>query len=264
MSGKNNVGARNEALVELANLLPLVAQADQRALAKAASIVEDGEISIEDLRAITESYSVKRTHLLGITGSPGVGKSTTTNALVTCYRKKNLSVGIIAIDPSSPITGGALLGDRIRLATHFSDKKVFIRSLATRGALGGLSRATDSVAHLLAVAGFDRIIIETVGVGQSEIDVMRHADTVLLLLAPGLGDGIQAAKAGVMEIGDIYFINKSDRGGAQDVAREVERSLSLSSKDPGWNPPVLIGAMESELGIAELVEAIDSHINYRK
>ncbi len=264
MSGKDNVGARSDALAELVNLLPFVVKADQRALAKAASIVEDGDISIEELRTITESYSVKRTHLLGITGSPGVGKSTTTNALVTFYRKKNISVGIIAIDPSSPITGGALLGDRIRLATHFSDKKVFIRSLATRGALGGLSRATDSVAHLLSLAGFDRIIIETVGVGQSEIDVMRHADTVLLLLAPGLGDGIQAAKAGVMEIGDIYFINKSDRGGAQEVAREVEHSLALSSKDPGWNPPVLIGSMESDLGIEELVEAIASHINYRK
>jgi LAO/AO transport system kinase len=261
VSTPDKPATQSEALSLLATLSGAVSNGDQRVIAKAASLVEDFAISASDVQ---KTFDVlKLPPIIGITGSPGVGKSTTTSALINHFRSKDFSVAVIAIDPSSAITGGALLGDRIRLTNHFSDKKVFIRSLATRGALGGLSHATDSVVALLAAAKFDLIIVETVGVGQSEIEVMRHSDTVILVLAPGMGDGIQAAKAGVMEIGDIYLINKSDRGGADEVAREVERSLALSAKDPAWKPPVVIGAMESETGISELALAISQHLTHK-
>ena len=261
VSTPDKPATQSEALSLLATLSGAVSNGDQRVIAKAASLVEDFAISASDVQ---KTFDVlKLPPIIGITGSPGVGKSTTTSALINHFRSKDFSVAVIAIDPSSAITGGALLGDRIRLTNHFSDKKVFIRSLATRGALGGLSHATDSVVALLAAAKFDLIIVETVGVGQSEIEVMRHSDTVILVLAPGMGDGIQAAKAGVMEIGDIYLINKSDRGGADEVAREVERSLALSAKDPAWKPTVVIGAMESETGISELALAITQHLAHK-
>lgn len=261
VSAADKPATQNEAIEALKVLQSEIIKGDHRSLAKAASLVEDFTLSVSQITgAIGEAATPP---IIGITGSPGVGKSTTTNALINYYRTKDFSIGVIAVDPSSAITGGALLGDRIRLTHHFSDKKVFIRSLATRGALGGLSQATDSVVALLALAKFDLVIVETVGVGQSEIEVMRHADTVMLVLAPGMGDSIQAAKAGVMEIGDIYLINKSDRGGAEEVAREVERSLALSSKDPSWKPPVLIGAMENESGINELALAISQHIAHK-
>ena len=192
VSTPDKPATQSEALSLLATLSGAVSNGDQRVIAKAASLVEDFAISASDVQ---KTFDVlKLPPIIGITGSPGVGKSTTTSALINHFRSKDFSVAVIAIDPSSAITGGALLGDRIRLTNHFSDKKVFIRSLATRGALGGLSHATDSVVALLAAAKFDLIIVETVGVGQSEIEVMRHSDTVILVLAPGMGDGIQAAK----------------------------------------------------------------------
>ena len=261
VSATDKPATLDEALRTLRLLKKDISGADHRAIAKAASLVEDFNFTLAQVQSELGECDIPP--IVGITGSPGVGKSTTTNALINYFRQQNLSVGIIAVDPSSVITGGALLGDRIRLTQHFSDKKVYIRSLATRGALGGLSGATDAVVAILAVAQFDVIIVETVGVGQSEIDVMRHADTVIVLLAPGMGDSIQAAKAGVMEIGDIYLVNKSDRGGADEVAREVERSLSLSAKDPRWKPPVIIGAMENESGISELASAISQHIAHK-
>jgi len=263
MASPDKPATRESALKSIANFAADIGNGDQRIIAKAASLVEDFELVVSELKPLL-GEPVKSPPIIGITGSPGVGKSTTTNALINLIRKSGESVAIVAIDPSSAITGGALLGDRIRLTHHFSDKKVFIRSLATRGALGGLSKATDSVVYILAVAGFDNVIIETVGVGQSEVEVMRHADTVMVVLAPGMGDGIQAAKAGVMEIGDLYLINKEDRGGAEEVAREVERSLALSAKDPNWKPPVLIGSMENESGASAVLDAIQSHLNYRR
>ena len=251
------------ALARLTSLMEKIEIGDHRALARALSIVEDEEVIASSLEG--EFGKAPNVPILGITGSPGVGKSTTTAALITFLRARGEKIAVIAVDPSSVLTGGALLGDRIRLTEHFTDKEVFIRSLATRGALGGLSRATDSVAYLMRKAGFTVIILETVGVGQSEVDVMRHADTVLILLAPGMGDGIQIAKAGVMEIGDIYLVNKADRGGAEELAREVERSLALSpgkkisgSQDE-WNRAVLVGTMERGEGVDRLWEVITSH-----
>ena len=251
------------ALARLTSLMEKIEIGDHRALARALSIVEDEEVTASSLEG--EFGKEPDVPILGITGSPGVGKSTTTAALITFLRARGEKIAVIAVDPSSVLTGGALLGDRIRLTEHFTDKEVFIRSLATRGALGGLSRATDSVAYLMRKAGFTVIILETVGVGQSEVDVMRHADTVLILLAPGMGDGIQIAKAGVMEIGDIYLVNKADRGGAEELAREVERSLALSpgkkisgSQDE-WNRAVLVGTMERGEGVDRLWEVITSH-----
>ncbi|MBU6242641.1 MAG: methylmalonyl Co-A mutase-associated GTPase MeaB [Acidobacteria bacterium] len=261
MASPDKPATRESALKSIADFASEIRSGDQRIIAKAASLVEDFELLVSELKPFL-GVPDKLPPIIGITGSPGVGKSTTTSALINLIRKNGESVAIVAIDPSSAITGGALLGDRIRLTHHFSDKKVFIRSLATRGALGGLSNATDSVVYILSIAGFDNVIIETVGVGQSEIEVMRHADTVMVVLAPGMGDGIQAAKAGVMEIGDLYLINKEDRGGADEVAREVERSLALSAKDANWKPPVLIGSMENETGASAVLAAIHSHLNY--
>jgi LAO/AO transport system kinase len=203
--------------------------------------------------------------VIGITGAPGVGKSTTVDALIKLLRERNFSVAVLAVDPSSPISGGALLGDRIRLTDHFTDPGVFIRSLATRGHLGGLSVSTKAVLQLTQSAKFDFIIVETVGVGQSEVEVMRVVDTVVVVLAPGMGDGIQASKAGLLEIGDIYLINKSDREGAKETAADIERSISMSSPKTvagrPWIPPVLLGAMQNGTGVVELFTEIEKHRN---
>jgi LAO/AO transport system kinase len=180
-------------------------------------------------------------------------------------RERNFSVAVLAVDPSSPISGGALLGDRIRLTDHFTDRGVFIRSLATRGHLGGLSVSTKAVLKLVQSAKFDFIIVETVGVGQSEVEVMRVVDTVVVVLAPGMGDGIQASKAGLLEIGDIYLINKSDREGAKETAADIERSISMSMPKTvagrPWIPPVLLGAMQNGTGVSELMAEIEKHRN---
>jgi LAO/AO transport system kinase len=254
------------ALSEIEALATQVDSGDHRSLAKALSIAEDYEITLSHLE--NKFGPSPKVAIIGITGSPGVGKSTTTGALISHLRSLGERVGVIAVDPSSVLTGGALLGDRIRLVQHFTDREVFIRSLATRGALGGLSRATDAAAYLMKRAGFTQIILETVGVGQSEVDVMRHADTVLIVLAPGMGDGIQVAKAGVMEIGDIYFVNKADRGGAEELAREIEKSLALSPPKivagVTWQRPVLIGEMERAKGVEELWRVISEHQKLRE
>jgi LAO/AO transport system kinase len=239
-------------------LLSQVRNGDRQALAKAITIIENSgqPFEIEDKAGA---------QVIGITGAPGVGKSTTVDALVKLLRERNFSVAVLAVDPSSPISGGALLGDRIRLTDHFTDPGVFIRSLATRGHLGGLSVSTKAVLRLVQSAKFDFIIVETVGVGQSEVEVMRVVDTVVVVLAPGMGDGIQASKAGLLEIGDIYLINKSDREGAKETAADIERSISMSMPKTvagkPWIPPVLLGAMQNGTGVSELMAEIEKHGN---
>ncbi|MGI9132015.1 MAG: methylmalonyl Co-A mutase-associated GTPase MeaB [Candidatus Nanopelagicaceae bacterium] len=241
-----------------AELLSQVRNGDRQALAKAITIIENTGVgfNIEDAAGA---------QVIGITGAPGVGKSTTVDALIKLLRERNFSVAVLAVDPSSPISGGALLGDRIRLTDHFTDSKVFIRSLATRGHLGGLSASTKSVLNLTQSAQFDFIIVETVGVGQSEVEVMRVVDTVVVVLAPGMGDGIQASKAGLLEIGDIYLINKSDREGAKQTAQDISRSIEMSPAKTvagkPWIPPVLLGAMQNGTGVVELMAEIEKHRN---
>ncbi len=244
--------------IDNTELLNQVRDGDRQALAKAITVIENTGIPFE----IAESTGAQ---VLGITGAPGVGKSTTVDALIKLLRERNFSVAVLAVDPSSPISGGALLGDRIRLTDHFTDSKVFIRSLATRGHLGGLSASTKAVLQLVKAAKFDFIIVETVGVGQSEVEVMRVVDTVLVVLAPGMGDGIQASKAGLLEIGDIYLVNKSDREGADQTAQDISRSIEMSPPKTvagkPWIPPVLLGAMQNGTGVVELMDGIERHRN---
>jgi len=233
-------------------LLKSISLKNPRELARAISYAEN-----EPTVQVPSSASASR--VIGITGSPGVGKSTTVNALITSLRSEGKTIAVLAVDPSSPISGGALLGDRIRLGGHFLDPHVFIRSIATRGHLGGLSATIESLINIVKLAGFDYIFVETVGVGQSEVEVMKFVETVVVVMAPGMGDGIQASKAGILEIGDIFLVNKSDRDGANETAKELESSLHLSAKPLGWIPLVLLGAMEKSVGITELISAIQQH-----
>jgi LAO/AO transport system kinase len=199
-------------------------------------------------------------HVVGLTGSPGVGKSTVTNALVRVYREAGLRVGVLAVDPSSPFTGGALLGDRVRMQDHATDDRVFIRSMASRGHLGGLSWATPQAVRILAAAGFDVVLIETVGVGQAEVEIASLADTTLVVVAPGLGDSIQAAKAGILEIADVFAVNKSDRPGAQEAVRDLRTMLAMARYEPDeWRPPIVTTSAVSGAGIADLAAALDKH-----
>ena len=195
----------------------------------------------------------------GITGSPGSGKSTLVEALARHYRGAGEKVGIVAVDPTSPFTGGALLGDRVRMQNLFTDPGVFIRSMATRGRLGGLSSAVDDALLVLAAGGFKRLMVETVGVGQDEVDVVRTAEVVLVLLVPGMGDEIQSIKAGIMEIGDIFVINKADRPEAMKTERELRAVLSLAARDDGWDPPIVQTVATRDQGIEEVAEAVESY-----
>jgi LAO/AO transport system kinase len=198
-----------------------------------------------------------RAHIIGLTGAPGVGKSTTVTYLVRGLRARGERVGVLAVDPSSPFSGGALLGDRVRMQEHALDREVYIRSMATRGHLGGLAVATPQALRAFDAAGFDTVIVETVGVGQSELEVAEMVDTVLVLLAPGMGDGIQAAKAGILEIGDIFTVNKSDREGAQALVRELRTMIALANRSPqDWKPPIVTTVAHENRGIAELLELI--------
>ena len=195
----------------------------------------------------------------GITGSPGSGKSTLVEALARHYRGAGEKVGIVAVDPTSPFSGGALLGDRVRMQNLFTDPGVFIRSMATRGRLGGLSSAVDDALLVLAAGGFKRLLVETVGVGQDEVDVVRTAEAVLVLLVPGMGDEIQSIKAGIMEIGDIFVINKADRPEAMKTERELRAVLSLAARDDGWDPPIVQTVATRDQGIEELAEAVEAY-----
>jgi LAO/AO transport system kinase len=240
--------------------------ARRRALARLLTLVEDG--TPERLRAaIRELYPrTGRARILGMTGSPGVGKSTLTNAVAAELRSRGRTVGVLAVDPSSPFSGGALLGDRVRMQSHHADDGVFIRSMASRGHLGGLSFATPQAALVLDAAGFDDVIIETVGVGQSEVEVAATADTTIVALAPGMGDGIQAAKAGILEVADLFVINKADHGGAGKLASELRGMLEMghavetdASGAVSWWPPIVRTVAMRPEGIDELVDGFDEH-----
>jgi len=230
-----------------------------RDVARLLSLIEDGNPSVAALLAETAG-DTPSARIVGITGSPGVGKSTLTSALVGVLRARGERVGVLAIDPSSPFSGGALLGDRIRMHEHATDEGVFIRSMASRGRLGGLAAAVPQAIRALDVAGFTTILLETVGVGQSEIDVAAAADTCLVLLAPGMGDGIQAAKAGILEVADILVVNKADRDGVEATVREVRSMIALSgSGADAWTSPVLSTVATTGDGIDVLCDAISDH-----
>jgi LAO/AO transport system kinase len=241
----------------------LVAQArDGRpsAVARLISLVEDAHPALREVMAAL-APDTGRAAVVGVTGAPGVGKSTTTSALVGALRKAGRRVGVLAVDPSSPFSGGALLGDRIRMQEHALDDGVYIRSMATRGQLGGLAWATPQALRVLDAAGCDVVLVETVGVGQSEVDVAALADTTVVLLAPGMGDGIQAAKAGILEVGDVLVVNKADRDGADATVRDLRHMLGLGERRaPGdWRPPVVRAVATTGAGLADVVEALDRH-----
>jgi GTPase len=232
---------------------------DPRAVARLISLVEDASPRLRDVSAGLAPYA-GHAQIVGLTGAPGVGKSTSTSALVAALRETGQRVGVLAVDPSSPFTGGALLGDRVRMQDHATDPEVYIRSMATRGHLGGLAWATPQALRVLDAAGCDVILVETVGVGQSEIEIAGLADTTLVLLAPGMGDGIQAAKAGILEIGDIYVINKADRDGANQVRRELRTMLGMSDRPEGdWHPPIVLTVATKAEGVEDVAAKIADH-----
>jgi LAO/AO transport system kinase len=235
-------------------------EGDSRAVARLISLVEDESPLLREVMAALAPHA-GHAHIVGITGSPGVGKSTSTSALVSAYRETGKRVGVLAVDPSSPFSGGALLGDRVRMQDHATDRGVFIRSMASRGHLGGLSWSTPQALRVLDAAGFDVLLVETVGVGQSEVEIAGMADTTLILLAPGMGDGIQAAKAGILEVGDIYVVNKADRDGVQSVTRDLRAMLALAERAEGaWTPPILKTVASRNEGVDEVVQAIEDRL----
>ena len=246
---------------EISTLVTGIHAGRYRALGQAISLVEANDPSVTALLA--QLYKdTGRARILGITGSPGAGKSTLVAAMARHYRAQGKRVGIIAVDPTSPFTGGAILGDRIRMADLYTDRGVFIRSMATRGFLGGLARATNDVVDILDAAGFDVVLVETVGVGQDEVEVVRTVQTNLVVLVPGMGDDIQAIKAGIMEIGDVFVVNKADRPGADKTVTEVTMMMSLVEEHGDWVPPIVKTVASKSQGIIDLDEAIVKHFDY--
>ena len=233
---------------------------DPRAVARLISLVEDASPALREVMALLAPRT-GRAQIVGLTGSPGVGKSTSASALVSAYRRRGARVGVLAVDPSSPFSGGALLGDRVRMQEHATDRGVFIRSMASRGHLGGLSWSTPQALRVLDAAGCDVVLIETVGVGQAEVEIASLADSTIVLLAPGMGDSIQAAKAGILEIADIFVVNKADRDGADTTVRDLRYMASLGDKrDPDrWRPPIVRTVASRAEGIDDVVEALDKH-----
>jgi LAO/AO transport system kinase len=246
----------------------LVAQARQgrpRAVARLISLVEDAHPVLREVMAALAPHT-GHARIVGLTGSPGVGKSTTTSAIVRALRGSGERVGVLAVDPSSPFSGGALLGDRIRMQEHALDPGVYIRSMASRGHLGGLSWSAPQAMRVLDAAGCDDVLIETVGVGQSEVEIASHADTTVVLLAPGMGDGVQAAKAGILEIGDVFVVNKADRDGAEATLRDLRHMISLGERREAgrWRPPVIKCIASAGQGIDEVVAAIGEHFEWSR
>ncbi|MBP2705221.1 methylmalonyl Co-A mutase-associated GTPase MeaB [Microbispora sp. RL4-1S] len=254
-----------------ADLRELVGQATRgqaRAVARLISLVENAALTPAGAGALREVAAglaacprgLGTARVIGLTGSPGVGKSTTTGMLIKAFRRRGARVGVLAVDPSSPFTGGALLGDRVRMQDHATDPEVFIRSMSSRGHLGGLAFSTPQALRVLDAAGCDAVLIETVGVGQAEVEVARLADTTVVVLAPGMGDGVQAAKAGILEIADVFVVNKADREGVQATVRELRAAAGLA--ETPWRPPIVTTVAVRGEGADDLMAALDKHLGY--
>ena len=247
----------------LQHLVTRLREGNPRALARAISMVENRTPESGELLKALFPYSGNAL-LIGLTGSPGAGKSTLVDQIAREYRKQGKTIGIVAVDPTSPFSGGAILGDRIRMQSHHADAGIYIRSMATRGSLGGLAATTADVATVLDAGGRDLVMIETVGVGQDEVDIVRLADVTIVILVPGMGDDVQTIKAGIMEIADIFVINKSDRDGAERVEREIRAMQSLATRHDNWVPPIVKTVASEGSGIAELVETIEKYCEYEQ
>jgi LAO/AO transport system kinase len=265
VTGGPVAGPRMRRTVDVPELVEQAAGGNARAVGRLISLVEDASPA---LRQVMELLAPRAGHarVVGLTGSPGVGKSTSTSALVSAYRRRGMRVGVLAVDPSSPFSGGALLGDRVRMQDHATDDGVFIRSMASRGHLGGLSWATPQALRVLSAAGCDVVLIETVGVGQAEVEIASLADTTIVLLAPGMGDGIQAAKAGILEVADLFVVNKADRDGADQVVRDLRYMQSLGQQSPSqakvegkWVAPIVKTVAARGEGADDVVEQIEKH-----
>ncbi|SDF38583.1 LAO/AO transport system kinase [Blastococcus aurantiacus] len=256
-------GRRGRRAVDVPALVERAREGEARSVARLISLVEDASPALREVASALAPHT-GRAQVLGLTGSPGVGKSTTTTALVRALRQAGKRVGVLAVDPSSPFSGGALLGDRVRMQDHAGDDGVFIRSMASRGHLGGLSWATPQALRVLDAAGCDVVLIETVGVGQSELEIASLADTTLVLVAPGMGDGIQAAKAGILEVADVFVVNKADRDGAQQAVRDLRYMQSLGgrySEPGGWRPPICrtVASRDTDNGIDDVLAKVADH-----
>ncbi|HEY0540403.1 MAG TPA: methylmalonyl Co-A mutase-associated GTPase MeaB [Actinoallomurus sp.] len=239
------------------DLVARARKSEPRAVARLISLIENASPQLRQVMAALNPLAGKA-RIIGLTGAPGVGKSTSTNALVRAFREQDLRVGVLAVDPSSPFTGGALLGDRVRMQDHASDPGVFIRSMASRGHLGGLSWAAPQAIRVLDAAGCDVILVETVGVGQAEVEIASLADSTIVLVSPGMGDSIQAAKAGILEIADVFVVNKADRDGAQQTVRDLRNMIALAAPE-GWKPPIVPTVAVRDEGVADVVEQLGRH-----
>jgi GTPase len=245
---------------DVPTLVAAARDGDHRAVARLVSLVENDDPALPELAAALVGPDGAEAKIIGLTGSPGVGKSTTTNELVRAYRARGLRVGVLAVDPSSPFSGGAILGDRVRMQDHAIDSGVYIRSMSSRGHLGGLAAATPQAVRVLEGAGCDVVLVETVGVGQAEVEVASLADTTLVLLAPGMGDAIQAVKAGILEVADVFVVNKADRDGADATYRDIQGMIGLGERGPGdWRPKVVRAVAYKSEGIDDVLAAIEKH-----